>query len=163
MRERTERHIVQAGHVPHMLKGVPFMAEITGAIRVAWDPEKAPGPHRRLLLSLCQALAPYLRDYPECLALFDEIPEFASEFSKAVLGCGAISSRRSQSRTECKSCGEGISTKDADLRESETIYHSTGNLKVLSEIYCSVDCYEEEGSKIKHEHCEICKKERLLG
>ncbi|KKY31156.1 putative btb poz domain-containing protein [Diaporthe ampelina] len=79
LRKRTERYIAEAGHVAEMLKLVPFVGELEGAIRVAWDPEKAPGPHRRLLVSLCQALGPYLRGYPVILALFDEIPEFASE------------------------------------------------------------------------------------
>lgn len=154
--------MAEAGHVGDMLKSVPFVPEMTGAIRAAWDPDKASGPHRRLLLFLCQALAPYLRDYPGFIALFDELPEFASEFSKTVLGFGA--SKRSRSSTSCHNCEESISTKDADLRDEVTIHHSIGALTALDgsleKWYCSKQCYEDENhTRINHDHCEICKRE----
>ena len=144
-----------------MLKLVPFVGELEGAIRVAWDPEKAPGPHRRLLVSLCQALGPYLRGYPVILALFDEIPEFASEFSKAVLGCGATSSQGPQPFADCQFCEGIIPTKKADLREKEVIYHPIGNLAALNSSLgawsCCISCYKNaEHSTVKHDHCQIC-------
>lgn len=147
-----------------MLMSVPFVPEMAGAIRVAWDPEKAPGPPRRLLLCLCKSLAPYLRDYPEFIALFDEIPEFASDFSKGVLGCGVP--KRFRSSTTCRTCGDSIPTKDADLRERETIYHLGGTLmglnSTLGNWYCSRHCFEDMNhTRVKHHHCEICKRQEL--
>lgn len=163
MRKRTERYIAEAGHVAEMLKGVPFVSEMADAIRAAWDPEKASGLPRGLLLSLYQALTPYLRGYPELIALFDEIPEFASEFGKAVLGRGAVFfSQRLLSPTMCQSCEGIIPLGDAKLREGDAICHSTGTLKVLSDIYCSVGCYRDENTKVKHDHCEICKRKGYL-
>lgn len=162
MRKRTERYIVEAGHVADMLKGVPIVPEMEGAIRAAWDPEKTPGPHRKLLLCLCQALSPYLSDYSGFMALFDDIPEFASEFSKTVLGYGAVSSQPSQSFRKCQFCEAIISMKDADLRQDMTICHSTGTLKILTDHYCSPCCYEQEDFSVKHDNCEICKREGYL-
>lgn len=160
MRKRIERYTAEAGHVGDMLEGVPFVPEMARAIQAAWDPEKAPGPHRRLLLSLCQALALYLRHYPEFIALFDEIPEFASDFSKVVLGCGT--SQRYRSSTKCHSCQYSISTRDAVLRERATICHPIGTLAGLNSSfeswYCSIRCHEEEYTGVRHDDCEICKR-----
>lgn len=161
LRERAERYIVEAVHVANMMRGHPFVSEMEGAIRAAWDPEKASGPQRTLLLSLCQAVAPYLRDYPTMIALFDEIPEFASAFIKTVLGYGVIS-WPSQSRV-CQHCRNSISTNDADLRASEVICHSVGTLAApdgsLGKWYCSRACYQktEQRFRFKHDHCMICK------
>lgn len=146
-----------------MLKGVPFAPEIEGAIRVAWDPEKAPGPYRRLLLSLCQALAPYLRDCPGIIELLDEIPGFASEFSKTVLGCGTVSSSECQSMPTCLNCANGIDTELAKSRYCGIIYHPHGSFAVpdgrLDVWYCSRECAREKSPfRIKHGHCEICKR-----
>lgn len=162
MRKRIERYTAEAGHVGDMLEGVPFVPEMARAIQAAWDPEKASGPHRRLLLSLCQALAPYLRNHPEFIALFDEIPEFASDFSKVVLGCGT--SQRYRSSTKCHSCQDSISTKDADLRKMVTIYHPIGTLAGLNSSferwYCSIGCYEDtKYIRVNHDDCEICKRD----
>lgn len=135
-----------------------------GAIRVAWDPDKAPGPPRGQLISVCQALAPYLRDCPGIIALFDEIPEFASEFSKAVLGCGAISSMWPHPLSSCQGCGEDTSLWDGHLSDSGIIYHHKGTLGVLDKFleedwYCSKSCYQETNpSSGKHNHCEICQR-----
>lgn len=163
---RTRRYIAEAGHLGDMLKGVPFAPEIEGAIRVAWDPEKAPGPHRRLLLSVCQALAPYLRDYPGIIALFDEIPEFASEFSKAVLGCGAISPEWPQPLSRCQGCGDDTSLWHGNLSKSGIIYHPNRTLGVLNgsleDWYCSRSSFQEtKPYSDTHRHCEICKREEV--
>jgi hypothetical protein len=140
-----------------MLKGVPFVAEMAGAIRVAWDPEKASGPHRRLLLSFCQALAPYLRGYPAILSLFDDIPEFASDFGKAVLDCGAL--RLFGGWRACGGCGFSISMEDSDLRISKVIFHTAGTSIALHRPYCSMGCYEDFCSSLKHDLCQICSRE----
>lgn len=144
-----------------MLNLVPFVSELEDAIRAAWDLEKAPGPHRRLLLSLCQALGPYLHGYSGILALFDEIPEFAAEFSKAVLGCGATFSRGTRSRTKCYGCGDNISTKVADLRADEAIFHPVGHIAALNDSqenwYCCVCCCEGAGHS-NHDDCQICER-----
>lgn len=165
LQKRTERHIAEAGHVSQMMASVPFVSDMEGAIRAAWDPEKASGPQRTLLLSLCQAVAPYLRDCPQIIVLFDEISEFASDFIKTVLGCGAIS-WPPQPRV-CQVCRRGISTVDADLRASTVICHSTGTLAVLNGSlggwYCSRNCYEKtQDSGFKHEHCHFCRLQRFL-
>lgn len=138
-----------------MLKVVPFVPEMVGAVRAAWDPEKASGPNRRLLLHLCQALAPYLRSYPRFIALFDEIPEFASEFSKAVLGCGAISSNRPNLRFRCDTCGCNISLGDGDSSEFGMIYHPKITLDSSEVCFCSRLCFVMQAG---HNHCEICKR-----
>lgn len=161
LRERTERYIVEAGHVANMMRGLPFVSEMEGAIRAAWDPEKASGPQRALLLSLCQAAAPYLRNYPKMIALFDEIPQFASEFIKTVLGCG-VTLLPSRSRV-CEDCRDDISTKDARLRKSQVICHSPGTLAPEGSFggwYCSRECYKDAPhARFKHDHCTICKLE----
>lgn len=162
MRKRIERYAAEAAHIGDMLKGVPFVPEVTRAIQAAWDPEKASGPHRRLLLSLCQALTPYLRNYPEFIALFDEVPEFASDFSKVVLGCG--SSQPYRSSAKCHSCQDSISTKDFDLGQRVTIYHPIGTLagrnSSFERWYCSIGCCEDmRDVGVKHDDCEICKRE----
>lgn len=164
MQIRIKRYTAEAGHVADMLKIVPFAPEMVGAIRAAWDPEKASGPHRRLLLSLCQALAPYLHTYPEFIALFDEIPEFASEFSKAVLGCGV--SRRSGSSTRCDSCKNSISTTNTGLREEKPIYCPIRTLMGLNRSFerwfCSIDCYKNMAcTRVEHDLCEICIREEM--
>lgn len=142
-----------------MLKDVPFVPEMAGAIRAAWNPEKASGPLRGLLLRLCQALAPYLRNYPSFIVLFDEIPDFAIEFSKVALGCGAIYSKRPNLWSRCFTCGCDISLTDDDLSECGMIYHPKSTLAVRDgsfEVwFCSRSCFSQQGS---HDHCEICKR-----
>lgn len=165
LQKRTERHIEESGHVARMMAGVPFVSDMEGAIRAAWDPEKASGSQRQLLLSLCQAVAPYLRDCPRIIALFDDIPGFASDFSKAVLGCEATFLWPPQSRA-CQVCRRGISTKDADLRASTVICHSTGTLAALNGSlggwYCSRNCYEKtQHPRLMHKHCQLCMFQRF--
>lgn len=157
-----ECYRAEASHVAEMLKGVPFVSEMEGAIRAAWDGEKASGPPRTLLLSLCQALTPYLHGYPGILALFDEIPGFASDFSKAVLVYGSVLGVSQP----CAECEETFPAKKAYLKESERVFRPIlGTLTALNgaseKWYCTRECLDiaREYTCVKHDPCEVCERE----
>lgn len=166
LKGRLQRYHQQSGHLVEMLKGLPFLSDLECGIRAAWDPEKAAGPHRTQLALFCQSIGHYLRKYPTIITLFDVFPEFASEFSKAVIGCFLDHSGKFQGpyERECDGCHALVQVDHEDTWEpgtNQVIYHPSGSLAVLDgvvdDLYCSRECLEKVRSpELVHPDCEIC-------
>lgn len=92
---------------------ISFLPDIEAGIRAAWKGDRVAGPVRRPLMTVCSGLHPVLRDQKSFINLIGEIPEFATDFLKALLGCdGMQMSHAEDTRLVCCRCDSTILVPD---------------------------------------------------
>ncbi|KAJ4391664.1 hypothetical protein N0V93_005283 [Gnomoniopsis smithogilvyi] len=85
MEERCSLSIPEA-----MPQDIQFLPDLVTGIRAAWSLDRNTGPIRRELIRLCWDLSQCLGAEPSLVKLLDDIPSFAQDLVKALLGCPVI-------------------------------------------------------------------------
>lgn len=166
---RISRYINESGHVAIMANRIPFLPDLEIGIRAAWKPEKAAGEPRSYLLLLAVSVSCYLRSYSSFISLLDEIPEFATAFSKLLIGSGEATKLMPVRRTQraCIACGKEIYLTEPHSGLCRLVYYMSGAIMAMngdSEVYyCSKACFGKTAFHLWHIGCGICEKERSEG
>lgn len=166
---RISRYINESGHVAIMANRIPFLRDLEIGIRAAWEPAKAAGEPRSYLLQLALSVSCYLRSYPSFISLLDEIPEFATAFSKLLIGSGEAAKLMPVRRTRraCVACAKEIYLTEPHSGLCRLVYYMSGAVMTMngdSEMYfCSKACFGKTPFNLWHTGCGICEKERSEG
>lgn len=90
--------------VAAMSKRVPYLTDLEDGIRAAWMLDRNTDATRIPLLDLCRDTSPYLAGNPSFAELLDDVPEFASDLAKTLLGFRSPSLPRVQKDPVCGRC-----------------------------------------------------------
>lgn len=163
---RISRYINESGHVAIMANRIPFLPDLEIGIRAAWEPQKAAGLPRIYLLLLALSVSCYLRSYPSFTSLLGEVPEFATAFSKLMIGSGEAAKLMPVRRTRrtCMACHKEIYLTKPHSGLCPLVYYISGAIMAAngdSEVYCcSKACFGKTAFHRWHIGCGICEKER---
>lgn len=167
MAQRVGRYVNESGHVAVMADRIPFLSDLESGIRTAWNSEKAAGQTRSFLIYLAGALSCYLKAHPSFMTLLDELPGFASEFSKFLIGIGEPTKFTIDRRClrVCQVCRKEIYLTHARPGVlCPILYFAAGPIVILNgdteEWFCSKACLDKTHSNVWHRNCGICEEGR---
>lgn len=145
---RLGQYLVQSRSISSMYSEISFLYDLEAGIRTAWRADRITGPTRVELMTMATVLHPYLRYQPSFISLLDELPEFATDFVKALLGCPGVQHPTGREpRLRCRVCSKIIF--DQEWGEDKEVAEGacaiiTRSLDIYAErrsIFCSDDCY----------------------
>lgn len=134
-----------------MLENIDFLPDLEAGIRAAWRQDRAAGPFRRDLISVCVGIHPFVKDHASFISLLDELPEFTAQLVKALLGCPGmqrIECHLSRFLSICRRPGcsrqifdhRGNQLSDEVVVWAPTCLHFWEN---SPQLFCSEYCYNE--------------------
>ncbi|KAJ0117326.1 hypothetical protein J7T55_003739 [Diaporthe amygdali] len=100
---------VESRSISAMLDNISFLPDLEAGIRAAWRPDRFTQPVRGPLMTVCSGLQPFLRDHKSFMSLPGELPEFATDFVQALMGCGGM--QMDVGKTErfyCSTCNSTV-------------------------------------------------------
>lgn len=148
---RCKKLFDESRSVQATINEISFLPDLEAGIRAAWRTDRAAGPVRRLLMTVCSGLHPVIRDQKSFMDLLEEIPGFSFDFLKALLGCDGVQmGHRDEKRPVCSKCGwtvlnpeQGEGKKFVD----GAFIWTPISLNIHSEprrFYCSKTCYKKD-------------------
>lgn len=148
--DRCKTLFVESRSIEATINEISFLPDLEAGIRAAWRPDRVAGPVREQLMSVCSGLHPVLRNQTSFMRLLEEIPEFATDFLKALLGCAGLQrDLDGPPRLKCRQCKSAVleTTQGEDKKFIKgALIWTPLSLHIYSEprsLYCSRECYNK--------------------
>lgn len=127
-----------------------FLFDLEAGIRAAWRADRVAGPARKQLLTVCCGLHPVLQNQKSFVSLLEELPDFAIDFLKALLGCAGVQAGSSEFHGHvcyhCKSSVLGPEQGDGKQFHKDAFLWTPFSVSIYSGnriFYCSKECYNK--------------------
>lgn len=132
-----------------MLKRIDFLPDLEAGIRAAWRHDRAVSPVRLDLISLGVGISPFAKDHGSFISLLDEVPGFAVQYVKALLGCPEMQRVESHGTlaTNCQRCQNQIFDYDGSNIGGDAFVWTPTSLNFWDNYpgwFCSRVCYNAE-------------------
>lgn len=145
--------------VTAMSRSIPYLPELEAGIRVAWTLPRQTDEVRIPLLEMCRESSPYLARNPSFARLLDQVPGFAQDLSKTLLGFQSVSlptvqlGRMDGRCIVCKAsiiknfnqAGQNAGTGPGNADARKAMLLPVGSLAICSRpqrLVCSVKCFQ---------------------
>lgn len=115
--------------VGNMSKPIPYLSDLEQGIRAAWTLDRNTDATRLPLLDLCRDISPHLARHPSFARLLEEVPAFAADFAKTLLGFPGPGLPRVQKDTvygQCVVCKLGVVDSSDEAGSSSNTNSGTG-------------------------------------
>ncbi|KAG6360898.1 hypothetical protein INS49_011966 [Diaporthe citri] len=147
---RCKKLYIESRSISVTINKISFLPDIEAGIRAAWRADRVAGPARKQLLTVCCGLHPVLGDQESFISLLEEVPEFATEFLKALLGYPGMQAGSSALlKPVCHQCKSPVlDPKQGDGKKflQGTFISTPFSVSIYSggcAFYCSKKCYNK--------------------